>query len=69
MEPSALLIFAVSLWLIFSAAAEQMTKGAEQKPFTPELKTSDYVWKREISPAGPVVHHQSSRAEALCLSQ
>jgi len=37
------------------AHAENFTKGSEQKPLTPELKTGDYVWKPEVSPTGPVV--------------
>src|ERR1700743_3174597 len=35
--------------------AESFTQGNEQKPLTPELKAGDYVWKPEVSPAGPVV--------------
>lgn len=35
--------------------ADNFTKGTEQKPFAPELKAGDYVWKPEASPAGPVV--------------
>ena len=35
--------------------AETFTKGNEQRPLTPELKTGDYVWKPEVSPAGAVV--------------
>ena len=31
------------------------TKGREVVPFTPEFKPGDYVWKPEVSPAGPVV--------------
>jgi len=31
------------------------TKGREVVPFTPEFKTGDYVWKPEVSPAGPVL--------------
>lgn len=34
--------------------AESFTKGNEQKPFAPGLKAGDYVWKPEVSPAGPV---------------
>ena len=30
-------------------------KGREVVPFTPEFKPGDYVWKPEVSPAGPVV--------------
>jgi L,D-transpeptidase catalytic domain len=40
---------------LLCARAENFTQGNEQKPLTPELKTGDYVWKPEISPAGPVV--------------
>jgi hypothetical protein len=38
-----------------AAMADDFTKGSEQRPFTPELKTGDYVWKPEVSPSGPVV--------------
>ena len=31
------------------------TKGREVAPFTPQLIAGDYVWKPEVSPAGPVV--------------
>ena len=31
------------------------TKGREIEPLPPELKTGDYVWVPEVSPAGPVV--------------
>ena len=31
------------------------TKGREVAPFTPRLMAGDYVWKPEVSPAGPVV--------------
>jgi L,D-transpeptidase catalytic domain len=48
-------IVAVSLSLAYSAMGETVTKGTERKPFVPELKVGDYVWKPEISPAGPVV--------------
>jgi hypothetical protein len=48
-------IVAVSLSLACSAVGETVTKGIEQKPFVPELKAGDYIWKPEISPAGPVV--------------
>lgn len=40
---------------LLCARAESFTQGREQKPLTPELKTGDYVWKPEVSPAGPVV--------------
>ena len=35
--------------------AQNFTKGNEQRPLIPQLKTGDYVWKPEVSPAGPVV--------------
>ena len=38
-----------------SLHAESFTKGREEKPLAPELKAGDYVWKPEVSPAGPVV--------------
>lgn len=31
------------------------TQGTQKAPFTPDLKPGDYVWKPEVSPAGPVV--------------
>ncbi|MGB8465154.1 MAG: L,D-transpeptidase [Terrimicrobiaceae bacterium] len=31
------------------------TKGRELAPLPPEFKPGDYVWKPEVSPAGPVV--------------
>ena len=31
------------------------TKGRELEPLPPEFKPGDYVWKPEVSPAGPVV--------------
>lgn len=37
------------------ANAETITKGQEQRPLVSELKVGDYVWKPEVSPAGPVV--------------
>ena len=39
----------------FSAVVPGHTKGREVVPFTPEFKPGDYVWKPEVSPAGPVV--------------
>ncbi len=35
--------------------AQGMTKGHPLEAFAPDLKTGDYVWHPEISPAGPVV--------------
>lgn len=46
---------AVVLSLSGLALAQNFTKGKEQKVLAPELSTGDYVWKPEISPAGPVV--------------
>jgi L,D-transpeptidase catalytic domain len=31
------------------------TKGRELAPFAPEFKRGDYVWKPQVSPAGPVL--------------
>ena len=51
------LLGALSLILLGApdADAEKFTRGAEQAPLTPNLKTGDYVWKPSVSPAGPVV--------------
>jgi len=38
---------------LFSTAA--FTKGKAREPFAPTLKPGDYVWRPEVSPAGPVV--------------
>ena len=37
------------------ASAVGITKGEPVAPFTPQIKPGEYVWKPEISPAGPVV--------------
>lgn len=39
----------------FSALVPGHTKGRELAPLPPEFKPGDYVWKPEVSPAGPVV--------------
>jgi len=44
-----------AVMLALPAHSETFTKGKEQRPLTPELRTGDYVWKPEVSPAGPVV--------------
>jgi len=44
-----------SLLIVPLAGAASMTKGTPVAPFTPELKPGDYVWRPEMSPAGPVV--------------
>ena len=41
------------LWT--NSRAASFTKGREIAPLTPEFKPGDYVWKPEVSPAGPVV--------------
>lgn len=41
--------------LTTTARAAGITKGREIAPLTPRFKPGDYVWKPEISPAGPVV--------------
>jgi hypothetical protein len=48
------LTFLFILFLGLCSHAENFTQGDEQKPFTPDLKAGDYVWKPEASPAGPV---------------
>ncbi len=35
--------------------ASKFTKGREIEPLPPEFKPGDFVWKPEVSPAGPVV--------------
>jgi hypothetical protein len=37
------------------AGAAEFTRGRELAPLPPEFKPGDYVWKPEVSPAGPVV--------------
>ena len=37
------------------ARAEAIAKGQPVAPFTPQFKPGEYVWRTEISPAGPVV--------------
>ena len=55
-----LLLLAVGLFIGLllaapPASAEGITKGEPVAPFTPQIKPGEYVWKPEISPAGPVV--------------
>jgi hypothetical protein len=38
-----------------AASTAGFTKGREVAPLPPEFKTGDYIWKPEVSPAGPVV--------------
>ena len=38
-----------------TASPAGFTKGREVAPLPPEFKPGDYVWKPEVSPAGPVV--------------
>jgi L,D-transpeptidase-like protein len=48
----------VALGFLFIAPeshAQAHTKGTPVAPFTPTLKSGDYVWHPEVSPAGPVV--------------
>ncbi len=45
----------ISALAVQPLCAEGMTKGRSLPAFTPNLKTGDYVWHPEISPAGPVV--------------
>src|ERR1700693_1926905 len=50
-------IFALVALFIAPASYGQQahTKGREVAPLTPRLKPGDYVWRPEVSPAGPVV--------------
>lgn len=48
-------LFAAAFAMEAAAHAQGFTKGAEQRPLAPHLKTGDYVWKPDASPAGPVV--------------
>ena len=41
--------------LTTTAGAAGFTKGREIAPLTPKFRPGDYVWKPEVSPAGPVV--------------
>jgi hypothetical protein len=55
-----LLIITVGFWMIFQLAAPQvraeaMTKGDPVASFTPPVKSGNYIWHPENSPAGPVV--------------
>jgi len=55
-----LLIITAVFWIIFQIAApqvlaESMTKGDPVASFTPPVKSGDYIWHPENSPAGPVV--------------
>ena len=47
------LVFA--LVLAFAPAAVAFTKGRVVAPFTSQFKPGDYIWRPEVSPAGPVV--------------
>ena len=61
MEPRRFLtttIFATTIIFLFTAPelrAQAHTKGRAVGASTAELKTGDYVWHPEVSPAGPVV--------------
>jgi hypothetical protein len=50
-----IIITLVSLLAMPFAGASSFTKGREVPPFTSALKPGEYIWKPEISPAGPVV--------------
>ncbi len=60
---------AISIALLFAAsetgATPRHTKGSQVKSLTPELKTGDYVWHPEVSPAGPVVVFVSLPGQVL----
>jgi len=46
----------LSLFLVVSLTrAVGMTNGHQVGPFTPHIKQEEYVWRPEVSPAGPVV--------------
>jgi hypothetical protein len=50
----------LTIAILFTAASTALaasghTKGREVAPFTPKFKPGDYVWKPEVSPAGPIV--------------
>ncbi|HUB68235.1 MAG TPA: L,D-transpeptidase family protein, partial [Candidatus Methylacidiphilales bacterium] len=45
----------ISFLALPTVQASSFTKGREVAPFTSGLKPGEYVWKPEISPAGPVV--------------
>src|SRR6202011_3548861 len=57
MKHSALIAIFIASLLAASVtdAAPDHTKGRAVKPFTSELKSGDYIWHPEVSPAGPVV--------------
>ncbi len=38
-----------------AATSNSITKGQPVAPFTPQFKPGEYVWRPEVSPAGPVV--------------
>ena len=42
-----------------------MTSGQQVGPFTPHIKQAEYIWRPEVSPAGPVVILVSLDAQKL----
>ena len=55
MKPFIITLLLTAASTAFSAVVPGHTKGRELAPLPPEFKPGDYVWKPEVSPAGPVV--------------
>src|SRR5229473_1933368 len=51
----AIAVTLASLSITSTSYTQAHTKGREVAPLTPALKPGDYVWRPEVSPAGPVV--------------
>ncbi len=51
------MVMSALAWLIASplSPAAGFTKGRAVKPFTPEFKSADYVWRPKVSPTGLMV--------------
>ena len=45
----------ICVWAATAATPGGFTPGREMEPLGPKFKPGDYVWKPEVSPAGPVV--------------
>ena len=54
-SPIIIIVVALALIGLPFAGAANFTKGRNVKPFTADLKSGDYLWHPEVSPAGPVV--------------
>jgi hypothetical protein len=50
-----LMVALYAVLIASTAGAADFTKGREIAPLSREFKPGDYVWKPEVSPAGPVV--------------